>query len=337
MASPSRDFYDILGVSRDASQEDIQRAYRRLARTYHPDVNKDPGAEDRFKDISEAYDVLSDPQTRRRYDAFGADFRQVPEDVDPETWRRARAGAGRAGAGAGTGRAQGSRGAGGFGFGSGDFSTQDFSAGNLDFEDLLGGIFGGRSQQAGRGWGPIAGADQEAELELTVEEAYHGTRRNITLTTSDGDRRSIEVTVPPGVTDGQRIRLAGQGGRGSDGARNGDLYLIVAIAPHPRYRLEGRDLYVELRLAPWEAALGTSVALDTPGGEAKVKVPAGTSSGRRIRLRGRGLPNPRGKPGDLYAEARIMVPPRLSRAERRLFEQLAAETSFDPRAPKGQQ
>jgi curved DNA-binding protein len=337
MASPSRDFYDILGVSRDASQEDIQRAYRRLARTYHPDVNKDPGAEDRFKDISEAYDVLSDPQTRRRYDAFGADFRQVPEDVDPETWRRARAGAGRAGAGAGTGRAQGSRGAGGFGFGSGDFSTQDFSAGNLDFEDLLGGIFGGRSQQAGRGWGPIAGADQEAELELTVEEAYHGTRRNITLTTSDGDRRSIEVTVPPGVTDGQRIRLAGQGGRGSDGARNGDLYLIVGIAPHPRYRLEGRDLYVELRLAPWEAALGTSVALDTPGGEAKVKVPAGTSSGRRIRLRGRGLPNPRGKPGDLYAEARIMVPPRLSRAERRLFEQLAAETSFDPRASRGQQ
>jgi len=334
MTSPGRDFYDVLGVSRDASQEDIQRAYRRLARTYHPDVNKDPGAEDRFKDISEAYDVLSDPQTRRRYDAFGADFRQVPEDVDPETWRaRAGAGAGRAGAGAGTGRAQGSRGAGGFG----DFSTQDFGPGNLDFEDLLGGIFGGRGQRAGRDWGPISGADQEAELELTVEEAYHGTRRNITLTTSDGGRRSIEVTVPPGVTDGQRIRLAGQGGRGSDGARNGDLYLIVEIAPHPRYRLEGRDLYVELRLAPWEAALGTSVALDTPAGEAKVKVPAGTSSGRRIRLRGRGLPNPRGKPGDLYAEARIMVPPRLSRAERRLFEQLAAETSFDPRAPKGQQ
>jgi curved DNA-binding protein len=337
MTSPGRDFYGILGVSRDASQEDIQRAYRRLARTYHPDVNKDPAAEDRFKDISEAYDVLSDPQTRRRYDAFGPDFRQVPEDVDPETWR-ARAGAGRAGAAAGAGRAQGSRGAGGFGFG-GDSSTRDFGPDDLDFEDLLGGIFGGRGQRAGRpgrGWGPIPGADQEAELELTVEEAYHGTHRDITLTTSDGGRRSIDVTVPPGVTDGQRIRLAGQGGRGSDGARNGDLYLIVRIAPHSRYRLEGRDLYVELRLAPWEAALGTSAALDSPGGEAKVKVPAGTSSGRRIRLRGRGLPNPRGKPGDLYAEARIMVPPRLSRAERRLFEQLAAESSFDPRTPRGQ-
>jgi curved DNA-binding protein len=309
------DFYQILGVPRDASQEDIQRAYRKLARTYHPDVNHDPGAEDRFKEVSEAYDVLSDPQTRRRYDAFGRDFRQVPEDVDPETWRRARAGA-RAGAGAGTGRG-----------GPGGFS---FSEGDVDLDDLLGGIFGGRFGGARRGWGPIPGADQEAEIELTVEEAYRGGRRSVTLS-SDGTRRSFDVTIPAGVTDGQRIRLAGQGGRGSDGAGNGDLYLLVRIAPHPRYRLDGRDLFVELRLAPWEAALGTSVALDTPGGEVKVKVPGGTSSGRRIRLAGRGLPNPKGKAGDLYAEARIMVPSRLSRAERRLFEQLAAESDFDPR------
>ena len=309
------DFYQILGVPRDASQEDIQRAYRKLARTYHPDVNHDPGAEDRFKEVSEAYDVLSDPQTRRRYDAFGRDFRQVPEDVDPETWRRARAGA-RAGAGAGAGRG-----------GPGGFS---FSEGDVDLDDLLGGIFGGRFGGARRGWGPIPGADQEAEIELTVEEAYRGGRRSVTLS-GDGTRRSFDVTIPAGVTDGQRIRLAGQGGRGSDGAGNGDLYLIVRIAPHPRYRLDGRDLFVELRLAPWEAALGTSVAVDTPGGEVKVKVPGGTSSGRRIRLAGRGLPSPKGKPGDLYAEARIMVPARLSRAERRLFEQLAAESNFDPR------
>ncbi len=139
------------------------------------------------------------------------------------------------------------------------------------------------------------------------------------------------MNVPPGVTDGQRIRLAGQGGRGTDGAANGDLYLIVRIAPHPRYRLDGRDLYVDLLLAPWEAALGTSVAVDTPGGEAKVKVPSGTSTGRRLRLRARGLPNPRGKPGDLFGEAKIMVPARPSRTERRLFEQLAAESDFDPR------
>ena len=311
------DFYQILGVPRDASQEDIQRAYRQLARTYHPDVNHDPGAEDRFKEASEAYDVLSDLETRRRYDAFGRDFRQVPEGVDPETWRRAQAGArARADAGAGAGA------------GPGGFS---FSEGDIDLDDLLGGLFGSRGGRGSRrGWGPIPGADQEAEIELTVEEAYRGGRRSVTLS-SDGTRRSFDVTIPPGVTDGQRIRLAGQGGRGSDGALNGDLYLLVRIAPHPRYRLDGRDLFVELRLAPWEAALGTSVALDTPGGEVKVKVPGGTSSGRRIRLAGRGLPNPKGKAGDLYAEARIMVPSRLSRAERRLFEQLAAESDFDPR------
>ena len=202
-----------------------------------------------------------------------------------------------------------------------------YSTGDIDIEDLLGGFFGGR---AGRGWGPIPGADQEAELEITLDEAYHGTRRSLSLS-GDGARATLDVNVPPGVTDGQRIRLAGQGGRGSDGGANGDLYLVVRIAPHPRYRLSGRDLSVDLPLAPWEAALGTTVAVDTPAGEAKVKVPAGTSSGRRLRLRGRGLPNPRGKPGDLFAETKIMVPPRPSKAERRLFEQLAAESDFDPR------
>jgi curved DNA-binding protein len=315
----SQDFYQVLGVPRNADQDEIQRAYRKLARTYHPDVNSDPAAEDRFKEVSEAYDVLSDPETRRRYDAFGADFRQVPEDVDPDEWRRSRA---RAGAGAGAGQTRGGFGGGGFGDGG-----VSFGGGDVDLDDLLGSIFSGRG---GRRWGPIPGADQEAELELTVEEAYRGTRRTVTLS-GDGTRRSFEVTVPAGVTDGQRIRLAGQGGRGGDGARNGDLYLVVRIAPHPRYRLDGRDLHVELRLTPWEAALGTSVPVDTPGGEVKVKVPAGTSSGRQIRLRGRGLPSPKGKAGDLFAEARIMVPPHPSRAERRLFEQLAAESDFDPR------
>jgi curved DNA-binding protein len=309
-----RDFYQILGVPRTANQDDIQRAYRKLARANHPDVNKDPAAEERFKDISEAYDVLSDPQTRRRYDAFGPDFRQVPEDVDPETWRRAQAGA-RAGAGAGrAGRGGGGR----FSYGA---------DGDIDVDDLLGGLFGGR---AGRAWGAVPGADQEAEIELSVEDAYRGARRSISLAGPDGPR-TLDVTIPPGVTDGQRIRLAGQGARGGDGARAGDLYLVVRIAPHRTYRLEGHDLYVELRLSPWEAALGTSVAVPTPGGEAKVTVPEGTSSGRRLRLRGRGMPNRRGKPGDLFAEARIMVPPRPSKAERELFERMAATSDFDPR------
>jgi curved DNA-binding protein len=318
-----RDFYQILGVPREASQDDIQRAYRRLARANHPDVNNDPAAEERFKDISEAYDVLSDPQTRRRYDMFGPDFRQVPEDVDPEVWRRAQAGA-RASAGAG-GRAP-------RGFGTGE---------EVDLEDLLSGLFGGRGARgarggagrAGRGWGPIPGADQTAEIEISIEDAYHGARKTVSLAGPAGTR-NLQVTIPPGVTDGQRIRLSGQGGHGSDGAPPGDLYLVVRIGRHRNYRLEGRDLHVELRLAPWEAALGTSVAVPTPGGEAKVTVPPGTSSGRRLRLRGRGLPNPKGTPGDLLAEARIVVPAKPSERERELLEQLAVASSFDARSDR---
>jgi curved DNA-binding protein len=314
MPPPGQDYYDVLGVRRDASQEEIRQAYRKLVRTYHPDLNKDPGAEDRFKDISEAYSALSDPATRARYDAFGPDFRQVPEDVDPDTWRRA-------GAASGAGRGQAGWGAGqagpGFGFDEG-----------IDLDDLLGGIFGGRGRG---GIGAMPGADHEAGLEISLEEAYAGTRRSVTLGSGEG-ARTLDVTIPPGVTNGQRIRLAGQGGRGSGGAPPGDLHLIVRIAPDPRYRVEGRDVYVDLPLAPWEAALGTSVPVDVPGGgEVKVTVPAGTSSSRRLRLRGRGLPNPRGTPGDLYAVAKIMVPRRLSGEERDLFEELAATSGFDPR------
>jgi curved DNA-binding protein len=313
MPPAAEDYYQVLGVRRDASQEEIQQAYRKLARTHHPDVNKDPGAEERFKDISEAYAVLSDPDTRRRYDAFGPGFRQVPEDVDPDAWQRTagggrqrRARAGRAAAGTGAD----------FGFGA-----------DLGLEDLLGGLFGGGRRA---GWGPARGADAEAELEVSVEEAYRGGRRTITIGGAPGTR-TLDVKIPAGVTDGQRIRLAGQGSRAAGDAPAGDLYLIVHIAPHPRYRVEGRNIRVSLPLAPWEAALGTSVPVDTPDGEAKVKVPPGTSSGRVLRLRGRGLPGQRGSPGDLLAEARIVVPSRLSRKERQLFEELAAASTFDPR------
>jgi curved DNA-binding protein len=315
MARP-RDFYDDLGVARTAGQEEIQRAYRKLARKFHPDVNKSPEAEERFKDISEAYAVLSDPEQRKRYDTFGPDFRRVPEDVDAGTWARAQAGAG----------ARPRAGAGGFGGGFGD----------VDLGDLFGDIFGARGARgAGRagqwgGWGPMPGADQEAAVELSVDEAYRGTRRSLAITGPEGTRE-VQVNIPAGVTDGQRIRLAGQGGRGTDGGPPGDLYLIVSIRPDERYRVQGREVFVRLPLAPWEAALGTTVPLETPGGETKVKVPPGSSSGRRLRLRGRGLPNPRGQPGDLFAEVQITVPPTLSAEERRLFEQLAAVSDFDPR------
>jgi curved DNA-binding protein len=322
--APSRDFYETLGVPRDVGTEELQRAYRKLARTYHPDINKDPGAEERFKDISEAYDVLSDPEQRRRYDAFGPDFRQVPPDTDPQTWARARAAAGSGGARRSRGGAR--RG----GATAEDVWFQSGGTQDIDLEELFGGMFGGRR---GGGWGPVAGADQEAELELSVEEAYSGVRRSVTLS-GPGGTRTLEVTIPAGVTDGQRIRLSGQGGRGSDGAAAGDLYLVVRLVPHPRYRVDGRDITVSLPLAPHEGALGARVPVDTPGGEAKVTVPPGTSCGRRLRLRGKGMPNPRGQPGDLYAEAKIMVPPRLSDAERRAYEELGRLSTFDPRGSR---
>jgi len=318
----ARDFYDVLGVPKHADQSEIQRTYRKLARQHHPDVNKDPTAETRFKEISEAYDVLSDPELRKRYDAFGEDFRRVPPDVSPEEWRRAQAYAG-AGAGGPGGPRPGGPWPGGGGVRFTDVGE------DVDLDDLLGSIFGGR--RGGRTtWGPIPGSDQEFEAEISVEEAYHGAQRSLTITGPDG-QRTLDVNIPAGVIDGQRIRLRGQGGRGSDGGQPGDLYLIIRIAPHPRYRVSGRDLYATLPLSPWEAALGAAVRVDTPGDAATVNVPAGTSSGQRLRLKGRGLPNRRGEPGDFYAEAQIRVPSSLTPEERRLFEELRDRSTFDPR------
>ncbi|MGH3909570.1 MAG: DnaJ C-terminal domain-containing protein [Pseudonocardiaceae bacterium] len=312
----ARDYYEALGVSRTASTEDIQRAYRKLARQYHPDVNRDPSAEERFKEISEAYSVLSDPDTRKRYDRFGPDFRQIPEGYE--------AYADAAGAGG-----RGARARGGSPFGGGrvwvDSTSGGGGFGGIDVDDLFSGLFGSWGAA-----GPISGADQEAELELSVEEAYRGGRRRITLSGA-GEPTTFEVTIPPGVVDGQRIRLAGEGGRGSGSGAAGDMYLMVRIAPHPRYRLNGRDISLDLPLAPWEAALGASVPVPTPGGEAKVRVPAGSSTGRRLRLRGEGMPNPNGTPGDLYAEVKIMVPRTLTPRERELFEALGRDSTFDPR------
>jgi curved DNA-binding protein len=318
------DFYDVLGVPRNAEQSEIQRAYRKLARQHHPDVNKDPSAEARFKEISEAYDVLSDPELRKRYDAFGEDFRRVPPDVDPEAWRQARA---YAGAGAGGPGSPGSPGPGGPWPGGGGVRFTDAGE-DVDLDDLLGSIFGGRRGRTA--WGPMPGSDQEIEAEISVEEAYQGTQRSLTITGPDG-QRTLDVNIPAGVIDGQRIRLRGQGGRGLEGGEPGDLYLIIRIAPHPRYRVSGRDLYASLPLAPWEAALGAAVRVDTPGGSATINVPAGTSTGRRLRLKGRGLPNRRGEPGDFYAEAEIRVPSSLTSEERRLFEDLRERSTFDPR------
>jgi curved DNA-binding protein len=315
----ARDYYEVLGVPRNADAQTIQQAFRKLARRHHPDVNHDPAAEERFKEINEAYQVLSDPKTRARYDRFGPDFRQIPEDYDE---RVAAAQGARSG-----GFRGGRRGGGPVGddFGGSGFADPGFGGSTVDFDDLFGGMFGRR------GAGRVAGADQVAELVLTVEEAYRGGRRKLSLG-GRGEERDYEVTIPAGVVDGQRIRLAGQGGRGLGDGPSGDLFLVVRIAPHPRYRLSRRDITVDLPVTPWEAALGATVPVTTPGGPANVVVPPGSSSSRKLRLRGEGMPNPKGSPGDLYAEVQIMVPATLTDRERELFEQLSAASAFDPRS-----
>ena len=314
------DFYEALGVARTASSDEIQRAYRKLARTYHPDINKDPAAEARFKEIGEAYEVLSDPATRERYDRFGPGFRQVAEGPAPGEGLTAPRGGRVAGGGRSGGRSGDRR-----PVADDDLFGDGFSVGDLDLDELFGGVF--RTQA-----GPVRGPDQEAEVELTVEAAFRGGPHRITLP-GPGGPRSYDVTIPAGVTDGQRVRLAGQGGQGRGGPA-GDLYLVVRIAPHPRFRLEGRDVYTDLLVSPWEAALGAEVAVEGPGGEMKVSVPAGSSSGRRLRLRHRGLPNPKGQAGDLYAEVKIVLPRRLSHREKELFEELSRASEFDPRRRK---
>lgn len=303
MPVASQDYYAALGVPRDASAEDIRRAYRSLARRYHPDVNKEPGAEDRFKEISEAYEVLRDPEKRARYDRFGA--RGGPgRDADADDFGGFENGDGYEGVS--------------FDMGSGDFSDL--------FEDLFSRRRGGRRGSGFEGFA-MRGSDLEAVLELGLSEAAAGGRRWLSI-----DGRSVEVDLPRGVRDGQLIRVPGQGAPGTGGAPPGDLILRVRIRPHPNFRVEGGDLYTDLPVAPWEAALGAEVPVATLDGSARVKVPAGSSCGRRLRLRGQGLPGSgQTPPGDLYAVVSIQVPKRLGRRERELFEQLAESSKFDPR------
>lgn len=306
----AKDPYSVLGLSRTADAQEIQRAYRKLARKYHPDVNREPDAADRFKEIGEAYSTLSDPETKARYDRFGADFRQ---------YSSAGPAGSTAGWGAGGPRPGPRPGRSGYG------NVNVNMGGDVDWEDLLGGWI--RQQGAGR----AQGADHEAELRLTLEEAIRGGRRTLRLAQPDGETRNYDVDVPPGVLDGQRIRLAGEGAAGREGGPPGDLSLTVRIQPDTRYRLKGRDIHFDLPVTPSEAALGAKIKVNAPAGPVTITVPEGSSSGRRLRLRGQGMPDPRGQPGNLYAEIRVMVPPRLSSKVRKLYEELAAVSDFHPR------
>ncbi len=331
-----KDYYAILGVDKDASAQDVQRAYRKLARKYHPDINKDAAAEAKFKEIGEAYEVLKDPEKRQRFDRYGAAWKQAQARSGSATpgWQEIQFDFGPGFSFEGSGFGGGAPG------GMGGFGGEGFSS---FFEMLFGsGGPGGRAGAGPRAGGPRGapqwarrGSDVEAEITLTLEEAAQGGRREITVAGPEGaeggGRKTYAVTIPARVRPGQRIRLAGKGGSGSSGGDAGDLYLRIAVAPHPRFRLKGSDLLLTLPVAPWEAALGGEVAVPTLDGAVRIKVPAASSSGKRIRLRGRGFPGRNGKTGDLYAELQIVVPDTLDEGERRLFSELAEVSKFSPR------
>jgi curved DNA-binding protein len=293
-----RDYYEVLGVRRTAKAEDIKRAYRRLARQHHPDLQ--PAAEraraaERFKEINEAYEVLSDPDKRAKYDALGPNWRNGADFTPPPgtEWQPP----------AGGGRAR-------------TVEWEDLG----DFSDFFASLFGRAGGRPGRNGARITmpGSDVEAELPVTVEDLLRGGRRRITLP----DGGSVDVEIPRGARDGTVLRVAGRGERGLGDAPPGDLYIRLRLRPHPRYRVAGDDLEVDLPLAPWQAVLGSEVTLETPDGSVTLKVPPGTQSGRRLRLRGRGLPRRDGSRGDLYAVVGVVVPERPSAAERAAYEAL---------------
>jgi curved DNA-binding protein len=319
-----RDYYEVLGVDRKASAEEIQKAYRKLARKYHPDINKTKDAEDHFKEINEANEVLSDPEKRKRYDALGANWKAGQDFRPPPEWGR-------------------------------QFNNESFNFGERGAEDLNGfsdffSAFFGQSAFGGQGVGGQgfgAGAPfgasrfstgggqeamrapqpQEAELAISVEEAFLGAAKMIQLQESSGKMRTLNVKIPAGSLEGRAIRI-----RGSKG--DSDLLLRLKLMPHPRYSVSGSDLIVKLPVAPWEAALGSKVDVELPDGTIKISVPSGSQSGSRLRLRGRGLPLKKKDAGrgDIFVEIRIVVPSTLSDAEREIYERLASVSKFNPRA-----
>ena len=314
---PQRDLYDVLGVSRGASNDEIRKAYRKLAKKFHPDMNPgDKKAEEKFKEITAAHEVLSDPKKRKAYDEFGPDSLRTGFDEKAadqvRQWRR-----------------HGGRPGQEVPFDLGDFETVNVGGvGNFDFGTIFGDLFGGGVR--GRRRGPpsaIPGRDAEAELQVELRDAVCGAERDLHV-----DGKTLRVKIPAGVTDGSRIRLTGQGGEGVNGGPAGDLYLVVRILTHPGLRREGHDLYLDLPLTIPEAAAGAEVVIPTFEGQVQLKIPPGTQSGRQLRLRGKGLPDLKGGPrGDLYAVAKIVLPEE-SDALREAVKPLQDLYKSDPRA-----
>ena len=298
-----KDYYKILGVSRSASADEIRKAYRLLAKKYHPDVSKEDDAEARFKEVGEAYEVLKDKEKRSAYDQLGANWKQGEQFRPPPNWG-----------------------------GQHGFGGASHGGGYSDFSDFFSAIFGNGSGGGQGGYRqPQRGSDQTAKINVDLDDVLQGAKRTITLSSSSG-QRSLTVNIPKGIKSGQKIRLNGQGSMGPAGA--GDLLLEVSISPHPLFKIEDRDLYLTLPIAPWEAALGASVKVPVPGGgSANMKIPAGSSSGRKMRLKGKGIP---GKPaGDLYLVLEISLPPADTEEAKAFYEKMATEMDFNPRAALG--
>jgi curved DNA-binding protein len=307
-----KDYYETMGVGRDATQDEIKRAYRKLARKYHPDVSTEPDAEVRFKEVGEAYEVLKDPEKRAAYDQLGANWKAGQDFRPPPDWDA------------------------GFEFHGGGFSGADASRFSDFFESLFGHGFapGGTGHTAYH----AEGEDAHAKVIIDLEDAYQGATRTLTLQHTelgpDGrprmKQRTLNARIPRGVRQGQFIRLAGQGGAGAGKGKAGDLYLEVEFRPHPFYHVEGRDVFLDLPVAPWEAALGATVKAPTPTGPVDLKIPAGSASGRKLRLKGRGIPG--ATPGDFYVVLQIALPPAESAAARAAYREMEQALKFNPRA-----
>jgi len=310
-----KDYYKIMGLERTATQDEIKRAYRKLARKYHPDVSSERDAESRFKEVGEAYEVLKDPEKRAAYDELGSRWKAGQDFRPPPGWD-----AGFEFSEAGRGRAE-------------EFGFSDF------FDTLFGRQYGPAGGGSGNRRGVHArGQDHHAKIMVDLEDSFKGATRSIALRmpelTADGHvvtrDRTLNVRIPKGIRQGQQIRLAGQGGAGLGSAEAGDLYLEVQFQPHPRYSVDGSDIYLDLPVAPWEAALGATVTVTTPAGNVDLKVPANSQAGKKLRLKGRGLPGK--SPGDLYAVLKIVVPPAHSDQARAAYRHMQQQFKFNPRA-----
>jgi len=312
-----KDYYKIMDVERTASQDEIKRAYRKLARKYHPDVSKEADAEARFKEVGEAYEVLKDPEKRAAYDQLGANWKAGQDFNPPPDWDA------------------------GFEFSGGGFTGGDASAYSDFFESLFGHDF--RSAQAGRGQAGFGahGEDHHARVQIDLEDAYHGATRGITLQHPELDssghvttrQRTLNVKIPRGVKQGQRIRLTGQGAPGMGAGQAGDLYLEIEFKPHGMYRVDGHDVYLDLPVTPWEAALGAAIKVPTPEGPVDLKIPKATRTGQKLRLKARGIP---GKPpGDFYVVPQITLPPADTDAAKALYRKMEQDLAYDPRSKMG--